>query len=75
MLSTCWQTKLVLVLWPVVYMWFVLAQIPGTKNGHEWVLKSMKPRFGPTTFEGKAMPNTISTLLGPGLVTKRPNMI
>ena len=53
----------------------VLDQIPGTKNGHELVLKSMKLRFEPTKFEGITMPNTMATLPGPSLATKRPNII
>ena len=65
----------VLVRWPVSYIFVVLVQIPGTKNGHAWALESMKSRFGPTKVEEKTMPNTISTLPGPGLGTKRPKRI
>ena len=33
------STTNVLVIWPVFYIFVVLVQIPGTKNGHEWVLE------------------------------------
>ena len=35
----------VFVFWPVFMIFVVLAPISGTKNGHEWVLESMKSRF------------------------------
>ena len=35
----------------------------------------MKTRFEPTKFEDKTMPNTMATLPGPSLATKRPKMI
>ena len=65
----------VLVLWTVFYIFPVLVQISGTKNVYEWVLESMKSRFEPTKFKDNIMPNTMATLPGPSLVTKRPNMI
>ena len=71
----CATSQDVFVLWPVFYIFVILVQIPGTQNGHECVLEPMKSRFEPTRFEEKTMANTIPTLPGPGLVTKRPKMI
>ncbi len=65
----------VVALWPTFYIFVVLFQISGTKNGHEWVFESMKSRFEPTKFEEKAMPNTMATLPGPSLATKRLKII
>ncbi len=64
----------VLVLWLVFYMFFVLVQTPGTKNVHGSALDSMKSRFATAKFEEQTMPNTIFTLPGSILVTRRPKM-
>ncbi len=64
----------ILVLWLIYYICIVLDEILKLKWPRRGIIDNEKSMYGQTKFEESDTPNTMATLPGLGLGTKRPKM-